>query len=107
MLHITNVVSSTPVETHIASQSPELFEGLGKLSWTKIKLYIDTEVKPTAQRHEAQSGRIKSPNEVRICVDMRLPNKAIQRERHITPTMDHILYDLNGATVSWIPQYDT
>ena len=24
----------------------------------------------------------KSPNEVGICVDMRLPNKAIQRERH-------------------------
>ena len=30
---------------------------------------------------------------------MLLPNTAIQRERHITPTMDDILYDLNGATV--------
>ena len=34
---------------HIASQYPELFEGLGKLNRTKIKLHIDTEVKPTAQ----------------------------------------------------------
>ena len=41
----------------------------------------------------------KSPNEVRICVDMRIPNTAIQRERHITPTLDDILCDLNGATV--------
>ena len=31
--------------------------------------------------------------------DMRLPNKSIQRERHTTPTMDDILYDLNGATM--------
>ena len=41
----------------------------------------------------------KSPNEVRICVDMRIPCTAIQRERHITPTLDDILCDLNGATV--------
>ena len=41
----------------------------------------------------------KSPNEARICVDMRLPSKAIKRERHITPSMDDILCDLNGATV--------
>ena len=30
----------------------------------------------------------KSPEEIRICVDMRLPNKAIKRERHVTPTID-------------------
>lgn len=30
---------------------------------------------------------------------MRLPNEAVQRERHITPTIDDILVDLNGATV--------
>ena len=41
----------------------------------------------------------KSPNEVRICIDMRMPNTAIQRERHITPTPDDILCNLNGATV--------
>ena len=41
----------------------------------------------------------KSPEEVRICVDMRLPNKAIIRERHPTPTVDDIIYRLNGATV--------
>ena len=32
-------------------------------------------------------------------VDMRLPNKAIERERHITPTLDDVISELNGAQV--------
>ena len=39
----------------------------------------------------------KSPEEIRICVDMRLPNKAIKRERHVTPTIDDVIADLSGA----------
>ncbi|KAJ8038504.1 hypothetical protein HOLleu_15949 [Holothuria leucospilota] len=39
------------------------------------------------------------PNEIRLCVDMRAPNKAIQRERHVTPTIDDIIANLNGATI--------
>ena len=41
----------------------------------------------------------KSPNEVRICVDMREPNRAIKRTRYIIPTVDDIIVDLNGAKV--------
>lgn len=41
----------------------------------------------------------KNPERARICVDMRLPNTAIQRERHITPTIDDLIHDLNGAVV--------
>ena len=41
----------------------------------------------------------KAPDKVRICVDMRQANEAIQRERHITPTMDDVVHELNGATV--------
>ena len=41
----------------------------------------------------------KKPDEIRMCVDMRLPNKAIQRTRHITPTVDDIIHDLNGAKI--------
>lgn len=41
----------------------------------------------------------RSPNEIRICVDMRMANRAIQRERHVTPTVDDIIHNLNGATV--------
>ena len=36
---------------------------------------------------------------VRICVDMRRANKAITCERYPTPTVDDLIYTLNGATV--------
>ena len=41
----------------------------------------------------------KSPGQVRVCVDMRRANVAIKRERHITPTINEIIHDLNGACV--------
>lgn len=41
----------------------------------------------------------KKNGDVRLCVDMRLPNAAIQRERHPTPTIDDLVDTLNGATV--------
>ncbi len=41
----------------------------------------------------------KKDGDVRLCVDMRMPNKAIQRERHPTPTVDDLILKLNGATV--------
>ena len=37
----------------------------------------------------------KSPNEVRICVDMREPNRAIKRARYIIPTVVDIIVYLN------------
>ena len=37
--------------------------------------------------------------DIRVCVDMRRANKAIVRERHPIPTLQEVLYDLNGATV--------
>ena len=41
----------------------------------------------------------KKNNTIRICVDMRQPNCAIERERHITPTIDDIINQLNGSSV--------
>lgn len=41
----------------------------------------------------------KDPNKVRICIEMCEANTAIPREHHITPTMDDIIHELNGATV--------
>jgi hypothetical protein len=37
--------------------------------------------------------------DVRVCIDMRKANEAIARERHPIPTIEDILYDLNGATI--------
>ncbi|KAK3740907.1 hypothetical protein QZH41_000160 [Actinostola sp. cb2023] len=41
----------------------------------------------------------KPDGDIRVCVDMRRANEAIERERHPIPTIEEILYDLNGATV--------
>jgi hypothetical protein len=41
----------------------------------------------------------KNANEIRVCVDMREPNKAILRSRHITPTLDDMILDSNGSKV--------
>jgi len=40
----------------------------------------------------------KKSGEVRICVDMREANKAIKSEKHLMPTIDDLIVDLNGAT---------
>ena len=40
----------------------------------------------------------KISGEVRICDDMRKANKAIKREKHLVPTIDDLITDLNGAT---------
>ena len=45
------------------------------------------------------TSKQKNPHQIRVCVDMRQPNRAILRERHITPTVNNLIHDLNGATV--------
>lgn len=40
----------------------------------------------------------RNSDNIRICVDMRHVNKAVKRERHITPTVDDLVSALNGAT---------
>ena len=40
----------------------------------------------------------KKSGEVQICVDMREANKAVKREKHLMPTIDDLIADLNGAT---------
>ena len=37
-----------------------------------------------------------SPSEIRLCIDMRNVNRAIKRERHITPTIYDVITALNG-----------
>ena len=41
----------------------------------------------------------KKNGEVRLYIDMRRTNKAINRDRHPSPTVDDLVHNLNGATV--------
>ena len=41
----------------------------------------------------------KEEGRIRVCVDMRQVNKFIKRERHITPTINEVINDLNGAKI--------
>ena len=41
----------------------------------------------------------KPPDGVRMCVDVREANKAINRERYLMPTLDEVVHDLNGTKV--------
>uniref|UniRef100_H2ZZ81 Gypsy retrotransposon integrase-like protein 1 n=1 Tax=Latimeria chalumnae TaxID=7897 RepID=H2ZZ81_LATCH len=106
----------------------DLFHGLGKLKKFQVTLHIDETVQPVAQPHrkipfhihkelekqleiEKTEGltpwvstvvvipKPKSLGKVCVCVDMRQANMAIKRERHITPTINEIISDLNGAKV--------
>ena len=43
---------------------------------------------------------VTKPNgSLRLCIDMRAANKAIERTRHVVPTIDEILSDLNQSSV--------
>ena len=109
------------------------FEGIGKLKDVKVKLSIDSEIKPVANKHrrvpfhlrqkvEEELNRLlkagvietvheptgwvspivltnKSDGSIRMCVDMTEPNKAIQRIRHVVPTVEDIRYQVNGAKI--------
>ena len=129
LLTITNHVKANYTQTIIG-----VFQGIGKLIETQVKLHIDQSVKPVQQTHrripfhvrkqvEAElksleeqdieqvtgptpwvspivvAPKPKSPSQIRLCIDMREANRAIQRERHISPTLDDLIHDLNGATV--------
>ena len=121
--------------TALVQEFSELFNGVGKLKDTTIKLHIDENVPSVAQPArripfhirkaldkaldeleeydiiEPSVGatpwvsplvifpKLNNPDEVRVCIDMRQANRAIQRERHPTPTVEEILHDLNGASV--------
>ena len=43
----------------------------------------------------------KNSDDVRICIDMREANKAIERERQPMPTIDALIHDLNGTNLIW------
>ena len=46
----------------------------------------------------------KGTDDIRVCVDMGAPNRAIKRVRHVIPTIEDLRQDVNGAKV--VPKLD-
>lgn len=71
----------------------------------EIKKLLDADIIEPAEGPTEWVSRIVTPpkphdpNQIRLCVDMRDANEAIQRVRHVTPTLDDLISDLNGATI--------
>ena len=111
-----------------------MFHGIGKMKDVQVKLHVDPNVKPVAQKHRRvpfhlreklekeldrleQAGIIEKVNsatewvsplviapkkgtdDIRMCVDMVQPNRAIKRVRHVIPTVEELRHDMNGMKV--------
>ena len=122
-LHIDKLTSEDAAIENTVQKNSEVFSGLGKLKGEKIKLDIDETKTPRAQPQRCVPYHIrekvtsaiteleseatpwvspivaipKKDGQVRICVDMRLPNEAIRRVRHPIPTVSDVSLALNGA----------
>ena len=121
LLRIVNQVGidKTSPQYLASGEFEDLFGGIGKVKGKVVKLHIDPDVQPKQQPPlerlesldiiEKVTGPTpwvspivvvpKNSGEVRICVDMREANKAVKREKHLMPTIDNLVADLNGATV--------
>ena len=79
---------------HIREKVQEELEKLEQLDIIEEEVDAPT---PWVSLIDAQP-KPKKPSQLRICVDMRETNKAIRRERHVTPTIDDIIFELNGSS---------
>ena len=133
-LDIVRIVHNIGNGDNTEEKYPGIYSGIGELKGRTVKLHINENVKPVAQKgrrtpfhlrkrvekelnkmladdiiEEVQNESTpwvspivtppKKNGDVRICVDMREANKAIERERHQMPTLDELINDLNGSTV--------
>ena len=115
--------SDKNTQESLKEEFKSLFLGTGKVQNKQVKLHIDPDVTSQQQPHRRIPFHVredvldiiekvegpkpwispivivpKKSGEVRICVDMREANKAIKREKHLMPTIDDLVADLNGAT---------
>ncbi|CAB4025728.1 Transposon Ty3-G Gag-Pol poly, partial [Paramuricea clavata] len=107
------------VESLVESYS-DLFEGLGKLKGFQVRLHVENNVQPIAQPPRRVPFHVREKLEEQLLNDEKLgviektvgptpwvspvvvvPKKEgkIRRERHITPTINEVINDLNGAKI--------
>ncbi|RXN06658.1 putative protein K02A2.6-like protein [Labeo rohita] len=98
------------VADELVNSHPELFDGIEFrfMYVRKLKLSYRLEAEDIIEKVTGPTPWVspivtppkpKDPDKVHICVDMRQANTAILRERHLTPTIDDVIHELNGATV--------
>ena len=127
-------ICPVPPVGNLVAEYDDLFHGIGKLKGVQVKLHIDDQIQPVAQKHrrvpfhlreklDAELERLekaeiiekvesatdwvspivitpkKGTEEIRMCVDMGAPNRAIKRVRHVIPTIEDLRHDINGAKV--------
>ncbi|KAL9962466.1 hypothetical protein ACROYT_G031571 [Oculina patagonica] len=107
-------VSGITTRVLIDSGYPKVFVGVGKRKDYQLKLNVDPDVTPIAQKpwrvpfalREKVTAKVEDliakdivERDIRLCVDMRKANAAIIRERIPIPTVYEVLENLNGSTV--------
>lgn len=133
-MELVKITQNITSKTKFEDKYPGIYKGIGKLKSKTVKLHINPNVKPVAQRNRRTPFHLrakvekeiktllendiieevkneptpwvspivtppKQNGDVRLCVDMREANKAIERERHQMPTIDELIHDMNGAKV--------
>ena len=94
-------VTSEGVSVDLVKNLADLFSGVGKLNNFQLKLHVNTDVKPAAAQpvrrlpfgSRNQMSCLKPEADIRVCVDMRRANEAIEGERHPIPTNEEVLHD--------------
>ena len=132
--HVSSSSNDNKSVESLLNEYDDLFHGIGKMKDLKVKLDVDKNVRPVAQKHrrvpfhlrdklEAELQRLEAANviervesatdwvspiviapkkdstDMRMCVDMVEPNRAIKRIRHVIPTVDELRHDVNGEKV--------
>ena len=76
---------------------PKVEEEIQKL--LKQDIIESVESNPTPWVSPIVTPPKKDGSSIRLCIDMREPNKAIERERHQMPTVNEIINDVNGSAI--------
>ncbi len=88
------------VNSNFESMSPRVHESTGPRVHKSSPCFVLCQQVPDNEATPWVSPIVAVPKkdgQVRICVDVRLPNKAIRRVRHPIPTVNGISHSLNGV----------
>lgn len=93
-------ITSEGASVDLVKNLADLFSGVGKLNNFQRKLHVNKDVKPAAQPvrrlpfgSRNQMSWLKPEGDIRVCVDMRRANEAVERERHPIPKNEEVLHD--------------